>query len=138
MTKPLSKITWRLLEDIFFLGSIFCLAPSQEDSRFIKSLAKGDFFFHPLYLEVIIWSNIISGLAYKQQYCAIENLNQEIWEGLLAENVLCSIQPLKRFQNGLFLSFIWNRRKKNHHDFMFQESKTRNAQIIKENKRNLD
>lgn len=69
----------KLLDNIFFLGSIFCLSPSQEDSRFIKSLAKGHFSCHPLHLEVIISSNIISFLAYKQQDCAIENLNQEIW-----------------------------------------------------------
>lgn len=54
----------KLFEDIFFLGSIFCLSSSQEDARFVKSLAKGHFFCHPLHLEVIIWSNIISSLAY--------------------------------------------------------------------------
>lgn len=128
----------KLLDDIFFLGSIFCLSPSQEASRFIKSLAKGHFFCHPLHLEVIIWSNVISGLAYKQQYRAIENLNQEIWGERTVLKMCCAqFSHWKNFKMDS-LSFIWNRRRQNDSDFMLKESKSRNTQIRIENRRKLD
>lgn len=41
----------------------------------------------------------------------IENLNCEISvEVVFAEGMLCSTQPRKIYQNGLFLPFIWNMR----------------------------
>jgi len=44
---------------------------------------------------------------------------------MFAGNVLCSVKPSTRFQNELYLSFVWNRREKTHHDSVFKRSKSR-------------
>lgn len=138
MTKPISKNYLNTsIYLYFFSGSIFCL-PLRRIQGLQNPWQQGNFFCHPLHLEVIIWGNIIRGFAYKQQKYTTEKLNLEILgEGMFAENFVHSIQPSKRCQNGL-LSFIWNRVEETHHDCIFKRSKSRNAQMRKENKRKPD